>query len=259
MKSPADIRPISLLHPCSKLLATILANRIKDDAQRYLAHVPQFACIGGRHLFQALDRVLGHCAEIRTQTAGQRRNIHHKKAGHHFLPIVGGVQISLDVSKAFDRLPREFLLLAMQEAKIDPSITCLIMNLRISSRLRICHGQCTSEIPTLTGVRQGCSLAPLLWALYTGYVLRRLEDLSPPEWVRRQATVYADDHRFSWVIRSARDLDNALQHMSRVFTMVHKLGLLINSTKTAVLIDLKGNRYPRLLSINKARHSSEYR
>ena len=115
MKSPADIRPISLLHPCSKLLATILADRIKDDAKRCLAHVPQFAYIGGRHLFQALDRVLGHCAEIRARTAGQRRNIHHKKAGHHFLPIVGGIQISLDVSKAFDRLPREFLLLAMQE------------------------------------------------------------------------------------------------------------------------------------------------
>ena len=248
MKSPADVRPISLLHPCSKLLATILADRIKDDAQRYLARIPQFAYLGGRHLFHALDRVLGHCAEIRAQTAGQRRNIHHKKAGHHFLPIVGGMQISLDVSKAFDRLPRDFLLLAMQEARIDPSITSLIMSLHVSSRLRICHGQCTSEIPTHTGVRQGCSLAPLLWALYTGYVLRRLEDLSPPEWVLRQATVYADDHHFSWVVHSARDLDNALQHMSRVFTMMHKLGLLINSTKTAVLIDLKGNRASKLLS-----------
>ena len=69
MKPPAYVRPISFLHPCSKLLATILTDPILDDAQQYLALIPQFAYLGGTN------------SDCRTKA----EHIHHKKAGHHFL------------------------------------------------------------------------------------------------------------------------------------------------------------------------------
>ena len=45
-------------------------------------------------------------------------NIHNKRSGRAQLGLYGGVQLPLDISKAFDCLPREDLWQAMIEAQV---------------------------------------------------------------------------------------------------------------------------------------------
>ena len=71
--------------------------------------------------------------------------------------LCGGVQLSLDLSKAFDRLPRSKLEEALQRINVHPDLIQLILY----------KDDYTSEIHTNSGIRQGCGLAPLLWTAYT--------------------------------------------------------------------------------------------
>ena len=139
LKSPADLRPISLLPPCSELLAFILPQRIQANVVEYLRSIPQFAYVPERGIYQALDRVMSHCAEVRQRMASQGLNIHAKHAGIQKKEITGGIQISMDINKAYDHLPRQHLEAALLEAKVDCNIIQAIMAIHHSATMQISH------------------------------------------------------------------------------------------------------------------------
>ena len=79
LKTAADIRPIALLHPCAKIVASIVAERLRPMALQYLSDIPQFAYVAGRSLQHALERVVAHCVRVRKQLVDQSINIHAKR------------------------------------------------------------------------------------------------------------------------------------------------------------------------------------
>ena len=116
---PESLRPISLLHPVSKALATIINHRITPRLQHLAAALPQFSYLGGRSVQDALDRAMAHCTRVRSILHTQRQNLHLKRQGHAPQPCRGGLTLSLDLQQAFDLMPRDRLLEAMQLAGID--------------------------------------------------------------------------------------------------------------------------------------------
>ena len=56
-KLPKQLRPISLLHPGGKLLATMIAHRVLPKVERYLQSTPQWAYLPGRSTGDALEAV----------------------------------------------------------------------------------------------------------------------------------------------------------------------------------------------------------
>ena len=81
MRTPADIRPICLLSLHAKLLAVMLADRIRGHAVAYLEGLPQFAYMPNKQVADALDRVFAHCSRGRQLTSGRWGSVHYRREG----------------------------------------------------------------------------------------------------------------------------------------------------------------------------------
>ena len=247
IRSPGDLRPISLLDPMGKAFAGMIAGRVRHQVQDYLAQTPQFAYLARRSAYDALDRVFSHCAKIRSLVASQVRTVHDKRNGVQARDCVGGVQLSLDLTKAFDRLPRPTLHQALLRAGVPDDIAALIITMHHQVQLHIRHGGRSVTVNTGRGVRQGCKLAPMLWAAFTGLLFEDLQTKLDSTWVRNMCTAYADDFHAAWEIQSEADFVAARTSLQVFMSTLTNLGMEVNQRKSAVIIELRGRRSRKVL------------
>ncbi|CAE7570542.1 unnamed protein product, partial [Symbiodinium necroappetens] len=200
LRSPAHLRPICLLSLQAKLLASVVAGRLQPYVSKYLENLPQYAYVAHRTLAQALERVIGHCAEVRRLVQQQASTLHSRRQGSTSLSLYGGCQLSLDITSAYDHVPRSALRLALQDAGTPDNLIQAILLIHEQARIKIKHADQETLISLHRGLRQGCGLAPILWALYSGWVLKQMNDPTQLS-VTDTATVYADDQHFAWTIR----------------------------------------------------------
>ena len=236
-RTPKQLRPICLLPPGSKVLAMMLADRIRDRAEAYIRRSPQFAYITHRSTDDATGRVCSHLAEARKAASDALPNAHRRKAGDTPRAIAGGLSLSLDVDKAFDSLPRDQLVMAMQDAALTSDEIALAVHIHEEARL---HFQ-ISDQETDLGVRQGCGLSPLLWSLATSRLCQVY--LSTTQARREPAgepTLYADDIWTSWIVRSQEQLRSSLRAAGTLIQILEEAGLRVSPTKTVMLYALQG-------------------
>ena len=239
LTSPAQLRPINLLPMQAKLLGAMIAARLQDFAQVYLRDIPQFAYVTGRSLGQAVERVAAHCAHVRKLYQDQHGSLRAKREGHRATKVAGGCLLSLDISKAYDLVRWSDLTCALREAHVPGELIELILLLHQQAKIRISHEGQTRTVGMRQGLKQGCGLAPILWALYCGWVLKDIHDGSVLD-IRRCNTSYADDLLFSWLIRTGRDVEKAYAAMKRVLSGLHSRGLRVSTDKTVIMIALQG-------------------
>ena len=133
---PANLRPINLLPAESKLLARIAARRLHPYVAKAVQSVPQFAYVAGRQCADAIDRALSHCARIRAGLQSYGRNAWSQSRGPSRASVYGGLQLSLDLAKAYDRLPRHLLRSALDKLQAPESLITLILFIHDSAH---CH------------------------------------------------------------------------------------------------------------------------
>ena len=238
LKTAADVRPIALLHPCAKILAAMVAERLRPWALQYISDIPQFAYVAGRSLQHALERVVAHCVRVRGMLAGQSINIHAKRSQQKPLPLTGGCTLSLDISKAYDKLPRSELYQALTHAKVDADLIAIIMAINSEAKLQIRHGGASQVVATKQGIRQGCGLSPIVWAICSAYVLKAIQ--SDHVDVQRDNTTYADDFLFAWILQPPKDLEGTYNGVRRILQILHSKGLEISESKTTIVMQLRG-------------------
>ena len=151
-RTPKQLRPICLLPPGSKVLAMMLADRIRDRAEAYIRRSPQFAYITHRSTDDAIGRVCSHLAEARKAASEALPNAHCRKAGDTPRAIAGGLSLSLDVDKAFDSLPRDQLVMAMQEAALTSEEIALAVHIHEAARLHFQISDQETDLPLQQGV-----------------------------------------------------------------------------------------------------------
>ena len=101
-----DMRPIALQSPAAKALTSILRDRIRPYFNEAIRHVPQFAYVMQRSTIEAIARVAQRCASIRQLVKEQSRNFEARFKGVTREACIGGAQVAIDLTKAFDLLPR---------------------------------------------------------------------------------------------------------------------------------------------------------
>ena len=232
-RRPEDYRPICLQDPMGKAMLSLLAGRIKPLVQVYAADCPQHAYLPGRSTEGALLWIFHKCRLIRDLADSSRRTIYDKR----YKPAVsdsfsGGMVLSLDMSHAFDSVPRQYLQAALLDAGVARADVQLIMQWLQGSEYHLQHGRINLSILTHRGVRQGCVLSPLLWSCFTCYVAKRL-----PQTLKKQdLQMYADDFLMCWIFRSRADFHHALSSIPVFLAALRTFGLTINLSKTAALI-----------------------
>ena len=251
-KRPETLRPVGLQCMGGKAMMRLICDRLKPYVQSYATGTPQMAYLPQREGAYALLRAFSHCRNVRDLVRSQVRTVFHMRQGVQKQEFVGGCCLSLDLSQAFDRIPRTLVILSLREAGAPEALINLVTAWHLDSRYHINHGGASATIPVDQGIRQGCVLAPLLWSCATVYLLKRLDQLialrtegmdgDDSSWSSEGITAYADDFLASCVLRSKGDLALALIRFQCIIELLQSHNLVINFKKSAILFKVAGTQ-----------------
>ena len=151
-----DYRPITLLNTELKILARVLANRLQLVINDLIGPELTFA-VKGTSIQDNLHLICEVLEGIEDDTEA--------------------ALISLDQSKAFDRVDHRFLVSVLETAGFQPEFRRWISMMYHKPQAVVqVNGRRSWVIAIERSVRQGCPLSPLLYVLALESLLRRLRD-----------------------------------------------------------------------------------
>ena len=154
---------LALAEPCGKAITGLLTQAAQAQILHKLCTVPQFGHMPQRGTFDAIRRVTQHVANVQKLIQTQQLKLHKHRDSIASLPCHGGLQVYLDLSKAFDSVDRDTLWPALYNIGVSSQVLTLLEFLHLGSQYHVTNGQLCTQLLVTKGVRQGCKAAPLLW------------------------------------------------------------------------------------------------
>ena len=238
---PDELRPIALQDTGDKMVSKHLASLLRPSVIQALCALPQFAYYPGRCLASALARVTTHCDRIRSLLVQHRSDLYARRAGKQALPCYGGLMMALDLSKAFDRVSRGDLDMAMRQAQVADDLRVIILQWHDSVHYHLRVHAYQDVVHCTAGVRQGCCLAPYLWALLSGSILAQIAERTDLKWVQFMLNAYADDVHEAWEVESLEDLRWFERCVVATFAVLKRFHMVINEDKCVLVCAIRGH------------------
>ena len=221
-----NYRGITLLNVIEKIFTRVLAERIKKWAEREGKLSPAQA--GFREGFSTVDNIL-------IVNAVRDKYVRDKK-GKVFCGF-------LDFEKAFDRVDRNKLWLKLKGLGVSRKMLRMLQGVYEKTGLSIRTNQfrAVGRIISDAGVRQGCQLSPILFALFINDLIAYVEegDFSGPCLRGREikALLSADD-----AVLLSLTPAGLQKSLEIVEGYCEQWGLRLNVTKTKIVVFRKGRR-----------------
>ena len=246
--TPSDLRPIALTCGTGKAVLGALVKAASSHMAEHLIRFPLFAYTERRGVFEALCYVFDHCHQVRTDCTLANPSHWMKQAGHTKPKLTGGLMLSLDLSQAFDRLPRSKLFEGLLSCHCPPSIALLLVNWLKDAKYSINHRGLTSEIVATCGVRQGCRGSPLEWNVFMTVILQAICPIleCTVSQLIHWLICFADDLLLRWKINSSSEVHHALHAVGQLLDVLEQHHLIFNPKKTVMLIRLEGSQVAKL-------------
>ena len=219
---PKDLRPIGIQDPASKLIAKALRDQLAPQTADLLQRVPQYAYCEGKGIDQAIQRVIAHCQSTRQRLQEGSLSVHERRAGKRCSTCYGGIMIGIDMSRAFDNLTRKVLLQSLQFAGVSESLQRILLEIHDSCQYELRHHRYSTKLRMEKGVRQGCSVSPMLYSLFTAWLLSELSIRTSETWIQRLVTCFADDTHLAWTIEQPSDLDFVCRSLRATFQLLRE-------------------------------------
>ena len=237
---PENLRPLGIQDVAGKSFARILKTKLLSQIGDKLKQYPQFAYVAGRSTEGAIARIIEHCGQVRDDLGHAKRNVFSKRLKQAVLPAVGGIQLSVDMSTAFDRVPRTAMRHALIWAGASRELVEVIDQLHAQCHYHIRHAGFSGEVGMHRGVRQGCTLAPILFATYSCFLAEQIGQRTNMDWMKNSLTLYADDTHAAWTVRCAADFDFVEHCIQAIYSVFIEFGMKVNPLKSVVVCSLQG-------------------
>eukprot|EP00438_Fugacium_kawagutii_P008108 Skav222129 [mRNA] locus=scaffold1181:747034:753600:- [translate_table: standard] len=246
----SHLRAIALQEPIGKQVLGLLIDKSLPQTLPTFQQWPQYAFIPQRGTAEALLRVQQHCSEVRDLLAISHRHVKDRAQGKVPSKMFGGVQVSLDMTRAFDCLNREYLFTRLATIGLDRDLCQLLSAWHTGTKYHVTWEGHTDAINTYIGVRQGCKGAPYLWCCLIVILLQDLTtDPTNPitrQWVLDHITFYADDLHVGCVIKHPKDFTQFIQFVGILIDKLQGLGLTISAAKSTAMMSLRGTHCTKL-------------
>ena len=241
--SPQNLRPLALQEPLGKAVIGLLAQKALSQAMPSLCNWPLWAYMPCRSSLDAILRVSQHCRSVRDLLHSQQLTLHNRAAGVTRYSVCGGIQLFVDLERAFDNVDRSRLFTCLSTLGIDPSIVQLLYCWHVDTQYHVTTGHSCEPVQISKGVRQGCKAAPFLWNCFILTLLRTLMAQTSYEWILACCNIYADDFQIGCVFHSTQELHDVLRIFGLVLHQLHHMGLTVNLSKSAVLLEMTGTNH----------------
>ena len=237
---PQNLRPLALQCPVGKAILGLLIQKAVAQADAAFRQLPLWAFMRGRSTQDPLLHVAKHCRDTRTLIQSQRSTPHSRAISAERWTICGGIQVFLDLEKAFDCINRVKLFSKLATLGVNEQITQLLQNWHIDTQYIISHGGECAAIDVSRGLRQGCKGAPFLWNCLMVLMLQEMQHLISLDWLQRHLAIYADDCHISGTYKSMQEFDFLLQAIGTLFSLLQEFDLTLNPNKSVAILAMHG-------------------
>ncbi|XP_065195778.1 uncharacterized protein LOC135827179 [Sycon ciliatum] len=149
-------RGIALLDVVGKVVGRLIQNRLQSVAEREL---PESQC-GFRRGRSCTDQIFSVYQSVEKLYKYEHRT--------------GGFLVFIDLRKAYDSVPRQALWCGLRTLGVPDQLVDLIASFHTGMQARVRVGdRHTDPISVNNGLRQGCSISPVLFNLYFSLVFER--------------------------------------------------------------------------------------
>ena len=210
-----NYRTISLISHGSKVMLKIILNRLKPQAENFIAEEQA----GFRHGRSTVEQIF-NLRILCEKHLQHQRNIYH---------------VFIDFKKAFDRVWHEALWATMKKFNISGKLIETIQSLYENAMSAVLVQGATGEwFHTSVGVRQGCLLSPTLFNIF-------LEDIMTHALENYHGTISIVGRQIT-NLRFADDIDGITGEEDEPTKLVHnldttatKFGMEISAEKTKIM------------------------
>jgi len=208
--TPGDVRPLMVVNTDNRILANFFRRQWEPLLDRWISPSQQ-GFLPGRSM---ASNIVGVEAAAQAASLKDRR---------------GGILL-LDFKAAFPSISQGFLLKMLDHLKLPRGVRRVVRNLYYNHECRVCFGGVVGEgFKVGAGIRQGCPLSPLLFALAIDILLRRIIKLVPGV----KVYAFADD-----IALVLENVGRDMGLLTQIFQDLEKVAGLSLNRKKCVLIPL---------------------
>lgn len=214
--------------------------------------LPLYAYLPQRGTTECLLRVSQHCQQIRQLCRDRQTD----DSPHG---LFGGMQVSLDMEKAFDTVRRDLVLHALNQINLPPDVLHMIQTWLAPHKYHIPFKSLVGTIDASRGIKQGSTDAPILWTLCMYLIMQELLQRYSHAWLHDHLIVYADDVHPRWTLNSTADGQCALGDLAHILHTFRSYGFNINATKSVVLFRAVGKGVSKFTRrwISRSKHGPQ--
>ena len=208
-KAPSSLRSVGLMGADTKALMVLLKEYASPFVMKALESIPQFAHRQRVSTTDAILRAGEHCHMVSKLLGSVSTSQTARILGAEQPGLIGGLMLSLDLAKAFDSLSHGGIYESLRCTGMPDYLVNLLVHIHARSVSEIAYGGHSSDVKMGQGLRQGCPVAPLVYAAWTSRLCSLLNSRIRSSWSQSTLTIYADDKFLCWQIKSERDLVQA--------------------------------------------------
>ena len=137
----ANLRPLALAEPIGKVVINLIAKVAAGAISDRMCRLPQFAYMAHRGTTDALRRAALHSEKVHDLIQTQQSSVKNKRDQQPKLLCYGGIQVCLDLSRAFDQANRDKIFKALRRLGAGDDLCTLLQFWQHGTRYIIHSGE----------------------------------------------------------------------------------------------------------------------